>query len=179
MKVVLVAPTGTVTFAGGAATNGLLLDRETSAPPDGAGPLRVTVPVAGFPPPTVTGLAVSDDNVTGGGVTVSVAPRVWFPKEPEIVTAVEELTKKVLTVNVAVLDPGETVTVAGTVAAEVLLLESVNTAPLGAEPFSVAVPVEEPPLVTVVGFRAREDIEVVLEAPWFTVTNVLLVMLPP
>jgi hypothetical protein len=66
-KVAVVAPAGTVTLplAGTEATAGLLLDRETTAPPLGAGPLRVTVPVEGFPPVTLDGLMVREDRVTG------------------------------------------------------------------------------------------------------------------
>jgi len=59
----------------------------------------------------------------------------------------------VLTVNVALLAPAATVTLAGTVAVDVLLLVRVTAAPpAGAGPLSVTVPVEESPPVTVVGF---------------------------
>ena len=52
-------------------------------------------------------------------------------------------TVLVVAVNVAVVAFAATVTLAGTVAAEVLLLERVTTAPPdGAGPFSVTVPVE-------------------------------------
>lgn len=178
VKLAEVEPASTVTFAGTEATE-LLLDRETTEPPAGAGPVRVTVPVAEAPPPTVVGFTANDNSVIGGGMTVNVAFRVWPPSEPEMMTSVEEATKLALTGKVAVLDPGETVTVAGTVAAEVLLLESVNTAPLVATVLSVTVAVEEPPLATLVGFRDREDMEMVFEAPWLTVTKALFLMLPP
>src|SRR3989442_341858 len=45
----LVAPAGTVTLPGTVAAE-LSLDSVTCAPPAGAGPLRVTVPVAQLPP---------------------------------------------------------------------------------------------------------------------------------
>ena len=74
VKLTLPAPAGTVTLAGTAATLGLLLESETTAPPVGAGPLRVTVPVEDCVPPiTLVGLSVSDERVTPGGVTVSEA----------------------------------------------------------------------------------------------------------
>ena len=76
-KVAVVAPAGTVTLAllGTEATAGLLLERETAAPPLGAGPFRVTVPVGEeVPPVTLVRLRVSEERV--GGITVSEAVRV-------------------------------------------------------------------------------------------------------
>ena len=75
VKVALAAAAGTVTLPmpGTEATAGLLLERETTAPPAGAGPFRVTVPVAGVPPVTLVRLRASEE--TTGGITVSEA--VW------------------------------------------------------------------------------------------------------
>jgi hypothetical protein len=78
VNVAVVDPAGTVTVppGGTVATDGLLLERATTAPPLGAGPFRVTVPVDGLPPVTVVGLRPSEDTI--GGTTVSEA--VWaFP----------------------------------------------------------------------------------------------------
>jgi hypothetical protein len=74
VKVALVAPAGMVTLAGTVATDVLLLDRETTAPPLGACALRVTVPVEEVPPDTLAGFSMSDDSLAevGGPVTTAV-----------------------------------------------------------------------------------------------------------
>jgi hypothetical protein len=75
-----------------------------------------------------------------------------------MLTVVDAATALVLTVNVALVAPAATVTLDGTLAAVVLLLESVTTAPPdGAAPLSVTVPVDEFPPVTLVGFTESEE----------------------
>jgi hypothetical protein len=70
----------------------------------------------------------------------------------------EEVTVAVVIGNVAVVAPAATVTLAGTVATEVRLLDSVTTIPpAGAGPFSVTVPVDGFPPCTVLGLRVRVD----------------------
>jgi hypothetical protein len=73
VKVVLVAPAGTVTLAGTVAAAVLLLESVTCAPPAGAGPFSVTVPVEdpSGPPITLVGFSASEETI--GGITVSVA----------------------------------------------------------------------------------------------------------
>lgn len=62
-----------------------------------------------------------------------------------------------VTVNVAVMAFAGTVTLAGTCAMEVLLLDNVTTAPpAGAGPVSVTVAIALFPPVTEVGFMLRE-----------------------
>ena len=74
-----------------------------------------------------------------------------------MVAEVDAVTALVVTVNVTLVAPTGTVTLAGTVAAE-LLLDSVTCAPpAGAGPSSVAVPVELLPPVTAVGFTPSEE----------------------
>jgi hypothetical protein len=76
VKVALAAPAAMVTLGGTRAAPVLLLERMTWAPPAGAGPLRVTVPVEELPPGTLEGLNVSEEKVgSDEGVTVSEA--VW------------------------------------------------------------------------------------------------------
>jgi len=70
-----------------------------------------------------------------------------------IVATVWEFTTEVDAVKFAVVFPAGTVTEAGTVAAEELLVNATTAPPDGATPLSVTVPVEESPFQTVVGLR--------------------------
>src|SRR5919108_2135457 len=91
VKVALVAPAGMVTLDGRDARLVLLRERTTTAPPAGAGPLRVTLPLEDcIPPTTLVGFRVSDERVTGGvtacGMTVSNAVRLAPPYDAVMVT---------------------------------------------------------------------------------------------
>ena len=80
-NVALVAPAAIVTL-GGMLAAPLLLESATCAPPVGAAPLNVTVPVEEFPPATLVGFSESEERVGGGGgagVTVSEAVVVTPP----------------------------------------------------------------------------------------------------
>jgi hypothetical protein len=57
------APAGTVTLAGTVVKVVLLLDRETTAPPLGAGALNVRLPVEGDPPLTLVGFNLNEESV--------------------------------------------------------------------------------------------------------------------
>ena len=74
MNVAVVAFAATVTLAGTWAAVVLLLESVTTAPPAGAGPLNVTVPVEEIPPITELGLRVIELKVAA--VTVKVVVRV-------------------------------------------------------------------------------------------------------
>ncbi len=106
VNVALVAPAGTVTLEGTLAAP-LLLESRTCAPPAGAGPLSVTVPVEDCVPPiTLVGSSVSEDTVgRGGGVTVKVIVLVFIklPDEPVIVTVAVPVVAVLLVANVNVL----------------------------------------------------------------------------
>ena len=87
----------------------------------------------------------------GFDLTIDVADARWLA--PIRAHAVE-VTVLVLTVNVAVVLPAGTVTVAGTVAAGSLLLNAITTPPAGAGATRITVPAEVAPPVTLTGVRS-------------------------
>src|SRR5215211_2671184 len=156
-KVALVVPCATDTPAGTVAAAVWLLDRETAKPPAGAADVSVTLACDEAPPVTLVGLTDTVERAAGaeGGATVSVALRVAPPYVPLIVRDVDAVTDAVLTTNVALKAPAGTVTLAGTVAALVLLLDRVTTAPPeGAALVRLAVPSEVLPPTTLAGLSA-------------------------
>ena len=75
-NVALVEPAGTVTV-GGTMTEVIPAPSETTTPPVGAGPVRVTVPVVLFPPTIVLGFSVRADGVTNVPVWLSTMVVDW------------------------------------------------------------------------------------------------------
>jgi hypothetical protein len=74
-----------------------------------------------------------------------------------IVDTADVLTDVVVTVNVAVVAPAETVTLPGTAVAAESSVSVTTAPPAGAAAVSVTVPVDELPPVTVVGLNANEE----------------------
>jgi hypothetical protein len=115
-------------------------------------------PVYGF-------FCLPSDNPGGGHlrrhdqrVTVRTADLVAPALVPEIVTLLVLRTAIVVTVKVAVVAPAWTVTLDGTVATFVLLLESWTVTPAeGAALLRVTVPVDWLPPTTVDGFKLKAD----------------------
>lgn len=169
VNVAEVLPAATVTLVGTVATDVLLLARVTTAPPVGAAPVRVTVPVDGLPPVTLVGFSDTDEaEIVTGAVTVRVALRVVpLGYVPEIVTCVLLVTATVVTENVAVVCPVGTVTLpAETCATAVLLLDNAMVAPpVGAGPVRVTVPLEAVPPETLAGFSDTELSAIVAVPP--------------
>ena len=157
-KVARVAPPATVTVGGTVAALVLSLVRTTDVPPCGAAESRVTVPVTPVPPTTVLELSVTPETAgpVAAGVTASVNDRVAEPWEAVMSAEVLAVTGLVAAVNVAVMAPSATVTLAGTVATDVSPLESVTTIPPAvAGAVNVTVPVEGEPPSTERGLRLR------------------------
>jgi len=157
VNVALLNPARTVTLAGTVATEVLLLESATTAPPAGAGPLSVTVPVEELPPVVLDGFNISE--VRAGGSTVIVAVCVAPPNAAVITAVVADATGFVVTVNVVVVVPSGIVTVAGTLTDGSLLDKETTAPPTGAGPLSVTVPVDKLPPVTFAAFNPKEDKE--------------------
>src|SRR2546426_673048 len=103
----LVAPAGTVTLAGTVAAAVLSLDSVTCAPPAGAGPSSVAVPVELLPPVTVVGFTPSEERRTAR-FTMRVAGRSTRLKYTEIVASDDAASALMVTVNGALVAPAGT-----------------------------------------------------------------------
>jgi len=140
-KLALVAPAGTLTLPGTAATDELLL-RATVTPPAGAALESVTVPRDCEPAATAVGLSASARSIgiaSAGGLMLRGALRFEPAKLALIVALASEETAEVETVKLALCAPAGTLTEAGTVAAEELLLSAIATPPAGAAAARVTV----------------------------------------
>lgn len=178
VKPALVCPANTVTLDGTAATDVLLLDRLTVAPPEGAPAVSVTVPVELLPPPTLVGFRVSEESVTeDAGLMVRDTCCELLPSVAVMVAVVVFVTDVVVTVKVADVEPEGTVTLLGMLAEELLLLKLTTEPPEGAAALRMTVPVELLPPVTLLGLRVSEE-TVKEELPGFTVKFVDTVVVP-
>lgn len=161
-NVTLDAPEGTIAVVGTAATPGFELVSDTAKPPLGAGLVRMMVPVEAEPPSTVDGVSETAERAAGGGGVVG-AVMVSAVSADELLVPARMLTiwftpviALVLTVNVALVAPAGTVTLAGTVARVPLTKRLTTTPPDGAASCSVACPVEVLPPTTVAGLNVSD-----------------------
>ena len=89
-----------------------LLDRETTLPPSGAGPVRVTVPVDWVPPTTEEGLTDTPWTSTG---RIERTCDTFLPFADAVtVDEVFDVVRSVVTVKAPELAPAGTVRLAGT-----------------------------------------------------------------
>jgi hypothetical protein len=150
VKLADVAPAAIVRLLGTVAAT-LLLWSDTTAPPLGAIPFSVTVPVTLLPPAVLCGFRVIA--VRAGGFTRIAAVTVALAVA-EIVAVLTEETPFEVTLNVAMVPPGGTVTEEGTLATETLLLDRDTGIPAsGAGVFRVMVAMEVAPPMTELGFN--------------------------
>jgi len=153
VKLTLLDPAGTVTDPG-TVTHATGEARVTLMPPDGAFPVRVTVPVEDAPPSTVDGLNVTVDGT--GGTTVRSCEALPPPPLAETVASRVLDTGWAVTVNVAVLDPEFTFTEPGTVTADWFDERVTVTPAAGAAAVRVTVPVIVAPPYAGFGEMERE-----------------------
>ena len=179
----VVAPPGTTTVAGTVADE---LDdvRPTVRPPAGAGLLIVRVAADGFPPTTAVGFKASDTRV--GVVIVKALLAVWPFAEAPILAVTSAATALVGILNVTVVAPAATVTVAGTVALALSEVKATDRPPVGAGPLMVTVATEGVPPATDVGFsetplrtaeltvRAAEAVPALIVAVFDAVTGTVV-----
>ena len=168
-----IAPLGTTT-CDGTATPVVFDESATAAPPAGAAPLNVTVPVALEPPITVLGemLRLCTERASvAAGFTVSTACREPLSVAVSVTERLD-VTAKVCTIIFAVRAPAAIKTLAGSVATLVLLLANATETPLvGAFAESVTVAVEVVPPVTALGFKVSALTETALAAGGFTTST--------
>jgi hypothetical protein len=142
----------TVTVAGTVAADVVPLASVTTVSlAAAAGSVTVPVTVVPSPPVTLVGLTVT---LVRGVRTLNVVVLLAEPIDAVIVTEAVAFTTRWVTAKVPVVAPAATVTVAGTVAADVVSLARVTTVPpVGAAAGSVTVPVTvvPSPPVTAVG----------------------------
>lgn len=153
VNVALADPPGTVTLAGTVAPS--VLDRDTRAPPAGAAAVRASVPVTGFPPTTLDALSAIDA-IAAEPVTVSIGDCRLTPLSVAVIIAVPGAMA--VTMNVALEEPAAIVTGVGTVATEVLLLDSDTVAPPdGAAAVRLTVPSPRLPAATLVALNVTPE----------------------
>lgn len=149
VKVALVCPAGMRTVVG-TDPSGELDDSVITTPPAGAGPFRVAMMVALFPPVRVVEPVVVR-LMKFGMQTWKPQLALWVPKVAERVRVVFAVTAVVVMLKFADSCPARTVTVAGTLAIGLDELRLITVPPVGATPVRVTVPVAFAPPVTLLG----------------------------
>jgi hypothetical protein len=155
LKIAEVAAAETVTEAGTVRVE-LVLVRVTLAPPVGAGWVKVTVQVLEAFCPRLVGLQASEETRTGATrLTVVLAELLLYVA---VMVALELLPMVVVVaVKVAEVAAAETVTAAGTVRVELVLVRVTLAPPVGAGWVNVTVQLLEAFCPRLVGLQASEE----------------------
>jgi hypothetical protein len=156
VNVAVFVPAGTVTFAGTVA--GLMPESCTTAPPDGAGPLNMSVAVDELPAVTVAGLRVSEVTPTvTPGLTVTPAVAVELPKAAVMVTGVVVVTGNAPNENSPDVEPDEMVRSGGRLMAGLFAESVTSTLPAGAAAVRLTKPTPPCPPVNVLTLTVIDD----------------------
>ena len=150
LKVTELLPAGTVTEVGEIWRSGLLELKVMGAPPAGATPERVTVPVL-LPPPITT---LGDEEIPFNEIDAPIPNPELTPKPPAealIVTLSVRSTALVVMVNVPEVLPAGMMTDGGIWRSGLPDWSVTVNPPSGAGPLIVTVPVLDPPPVTELG----------------------------
>jgi hypothetical protein len=155
------APAGTVTVAGTVAAP-LELKSCTGAPPLGAAPASVTVPVAAVPPLTLAGvrtMSTSGGIELAGGFTVNPRLAALAPYEADTDAGVVVETDRLVTnANEALVEPVKTVTLVGSeLKSSGWFVDSETSTGAGAGAASATVATPPSPPRSVVTFAPSDD----------------------
>jgi hypothetical protein len=151
VNVPVVEPAPTAAVAG-TVSSGLLLLRETEAPPAPAALDKVTVHVVEAPDPRLVGVQLN--RLTTVGATSEIPADCELPfSEAVTETLWSEAMVPAVAVNVVLVDAAATVADAGTVSRPVVLLNETETPPVPAALDSVTVHVELAPELKLVGLQ--------------------------
>src|ERR1051326_8457527 len=184
----LSVPSTTRQLAGTEADRASLVARRTRMPPEGARPLRRTVPWHSWPPSNLLAPSVSETRVGLADALLPTVRKALFvvpSREAEIWTSTEPVTGLVWHRKGADSDPCGTITLPTTETIPGLLLErDTATPPAGAAAVRLTVPPQTLPPITALVFRlirARAEplgggLEPVLPTP--TVRKALFVVPP-
>jgi hypothetical protein len=152
-NVVVRDPAAIMTEEGTVATAALPFASVTTAPPAGAGPVRVTVAVEDVPPVSEAGAIVNDDRT--GGVIVRDAVLATPPKLAVMVAVFAAPTACVVMVNDAVVCPTATLTPEGTWALAESLERVTNSAAVAGAVDMVTCAVAVLPPIRLAGVTVR------------------------
>lgn len=134
-----VVPCATATLAGTPAAAEFELDSDTTAPPEGAADVIVTVPVPDCPLTIMPGLTATPPRADKGGLIVTGNVELAAAYDAVNVTAVGLVTVPPLSVNVVELAPCAIVTLEGIVATAGDELSVIVAPALGAAPVRATV----------------------------------------